>query len=122
MPTIRDSFNTSQDKTMSNPFAKTRPQHQPYAIYRSGHFIFHVCKTYKKPINEVESSFSRWFVWAASPLTCGGMEAGDTYCADIKRDAKLVAAEPKWLEYYGKGKTVPTPQEYIAQHATVEVN
>jgi hypothetical protein len=117
---------------MSNPFAKSRPQHQPYAIYVMGDFIFHVCKTYKHPRNEASTPYSRWFVWASSPYTFGGMEAGDTYCADIKRDAKLVAAEPAWLEHYGYTKTVtahmtfgngiPTPEEYIAQHAKLEVN
>ena len=107
---------------MSNPFAKTRQMHKPYAIYVMGAFIFHVCKTYKHPRNEASTPYSRWFVWASSPYTFGSMEAGDTYCADIKRDAQLVAAEPAWLEHYGKGKTVPTPEEYIAQHATLEIN
>ena len=107
---------------MSNPFAKSRPQHQPYAIYRAGDFIFHVCKTYKKPANEAKNVYARWFVWASSPFTHGSMEGGDTYCAEMRDSARLVAAEPEWLEHYGKGKTVPTPEEYIAEHAKLEVN
>lgn len=107
---------------MSNPFAKTRPQHQPYAIYRAGDFIFHVCKTYKKSINEVESPYSRWFVWASSPYTFGGMEGGDTYRSEIVNSARLVAAEPEWLEHHASGVSMPTPEEYIAQHAKLEVN
>jgi hypothetical protein len=107
---------------MKNPFAKTRPQHQPYAIFRSGPFIFHVCKTYKKPANEVGDIYARWFVWASSPYTFGSMEAGDTYRSEIVNSARLVAAEPEWLEHHAVGVNLPTPEEYIAQHATVEVN
>jgi hypothetical protein len=37
-----------------------------------------------------------------------------------------VAAEPDWLEVYGslsvRSMNMPTPEEYIAQHAIVEVN
>ena len=107
---------------MSNPFAKSRLQHQPYAIYRAGDFIFHVCKTYKKPANEVGDIYARWFVWAASPFTYGSMEPGDTYRSEIVNSARLVAAEPEWLEHHAKGVTMPTPEEYIAAHATIEVN
>jgi hypothetical protein len=31
-----------------NPFAKSRPATQPYAIYRAGDMVWHVCKTYKQ--------------------------------------------------------------------------
>jgi hypothetical protein len=34
---------------MANPFAKSRPVGQPYAIYRAGDMTWHVCKTYKAP-------------------------------------------------------------------------
>jgi hypothetical protein len=30
-----------------NPFGKSRPATQPYAIYRAGDMVWHVCKTYK---------------------------------------------------------------------------
>ena len=104
---------------MRNPFAKSRPQHQPYAIYRSGHFIFHVCKTYKKPANEVGDIYARWFVWASSPFTHGSMEAGDTYRSEIVNSAQLVAAEPEWLEHFACGVAMPTPKEYINENATL---
>jgi hypothetical protein len=32
-----------------NPFGKSRPATQPYAIYRAGDLVWHVCKTYKQP-------------------------------------------------------------------------
>jgi hypothetical protein len=113
---------------MPNPFAKSRPQHQPYAIYRAGDFIFHVCKTYSK---DPMKPYARFFVWASSPFTHGSMEGGDTYADEVLSNARLVAAEPEWLEVYGPhsivAASVPiteklmTPEEYIAQHATVEV-
>lgn len=107
---------------MPNPFGKTRPQHQPYAIYRAGDFIFHVCKTYT---NDPKKLYARFFVWASSPFTYGSMEGGDTYADEVLSSARLVACEPQWLEVYGPRSShsinVPTPEEYIALHATVEV-
>jgi hypothetical protein len=66
--------------------------------------------------------YARWFVWASSPFTYGSMEGGDTYRSEIVNSARLVAAEPEWLEHHAKGVPMPTPEEYIAAHATIEVN
>jgi hypothetical protein len=108
---------------MSNPFAKSRPQHQPYAIYRAGDFIFHICKTYSK---DLKKPYARFFVWASSPFTYGSMEGGDTYADEVLSTALLVAAEPDWLEVHGsisrKANQVLTPEEYIAKHAKLEMN
>ena len=107
---------------MSNPFAKTRPQHQPYAIYRAGDFIWHICKAYSK---NPRKPYARFFVWASSPYTYGRMEGGDTYVEDILNTGRLVAAEPEFLEVFGpyswRGKAM-SPEDYIKQHATLEVN
>ena len=107
---------------MSNPFAKSRPQHQPYAIYRAGDFIYHVCKTYT---NKMEKPYARFFVSASSPFTHGSMEMGDMYAEEVLSNTRLVACEPEWLEVYGprsiRSVSMPTPEEYIAAHATVEV-
>jgi hypothetical protein len=54
-----------------NPFGKSRPATQPYAIYRAGDMVWHVCKTYKQPKNETGDLYARWFVWAKSPMTHG---------------------------------------------------
>ena len=111
---------------MANPFAKTRPVGQPYAIYRAGDFTWHVCKTYKTPANEAKDPHARWFVWAKSPMTGGSFEGGDTYASDVKRYGRLVAADPAWLEAYGivisatdlwralHGDKLPSPAEYLA--------
>jgi len=108
---------------MSNPFAKTRPQHKPYAIYRAGDFIFHVCKTYSK---DPKKAYARFFVWASSPFTHGSMEGGDTYADEVLTTARLVACEPEWLEVYGAhsipAANIVTPEEYIATNATLETN
>jgi hypothetical protein len=47
---------------MANPFAKSRPVNQPYAIYRAGDMIWHVLKTYKQVKNE--DTYARWMVAA----------------------------------------------------------
>ena len=106
---------------MSNPFAKSRPQHQPYAIYRIGDFIWRVCKTYSQ---DPLKPYGRFFVWASSPMTYGLFEGGDAYAAEILNGAHLVACEPEWFAVYGRysvvpfGQTIlPTPQEYIKEHA-----
>jgi len=97
---------------MANPFAKSRPVGQPYAIYRDHHFTWHVCKTYQTPANEAKATYARWFVWAKSPLSGGAFEGGDTYAADVMRYGTLVAADPLWQEAYGT-RLVPTPEEYL---------
>ena len=100
---------------MANPFAKSRPADKPYAIYRAGDMVWHVCKTYKMPKNEAGNMYARWFVWAKSDATFGSFEGGDTYASDVRNYGGLVAAEPAWLEHYASGVTnVPTPEEYLA--------
>jgi hypothetical protein len=99
---------------MPNPFGKTRPVDQPYAIYRAGDMVWHVCKTYKTPASEAKDRFARWFVWAQSPMTYGSFEGGDTYALEVKRYGRLVAAEPAWIEAYAPGRTLPTPAEHLA--------
>lgn len=100
---------------MSNVFAKTRPQDMPYAIYRHGNFMWHVCKTYSKDPNK---PYARFFVWASSPMTCGSFEGGDAYASDILDIGWLVACEPEWTKVYGpysrrKTAKLPTPTEYL---------
>ena len=102
---------------MANPFAKSRPTMRPYAIYRAGDLVWHVCKTYKTPANERKDPYARWFVWAKSPMTYGDFEGGDTYRAEVLRGGWLVAAEPEWIEQQGYGRLTrkyPTPAEYLA--------
>ena len=99
---------------MPNPFGKSRPANNPYAIYRAGDMTWHVCKTYKAPANEAKDQYARWFVWAKSDATFGSFEGGDTYAQDVKRYGTLVAATPLWQEAYGT-RLVPTPEEYLAQ-------
>ena len=102
---------------MSNPFAKSRPQGNPYAIYRKGDFVWYVCKTYSK---DPLKPYGRFFVWASSPMTFGSFEGGDAYAAEVLDSAYLVACEPEWLAEYGRysvipfGQTIlPTPKEYL---------
>jgi hypothetical protein len=102
---------------MANPFAKSRPVNQPYAIYRAGDMIWHVCKTYKTPANERGDMYARWFVWAKSPMTYGSFEGGDTYASEVRNYGLLVAAEPEWREQYAAGVALPTPAEYLWQVA-----
>ena len=100
---------------MPNPFGKTRPATQPYAIYRAGDIVYHVCKTYALAKNE--GNHARWFVWAKSPMTYGEFEGGDTYANEVGRWGKLVAADPEWQAAYDTRK-VPTVQDYLWQTAS----
>jgi hypothetical protein len=96
---------------MANPFAKTRPIENPYAIYEGpAGFEWRVLKTYKLAKNE--DMYSRWMVAAKSDATFGSFEMGDTYAIEVKRYGRLVAADPAWQETYGPD--VPTVAEYLA--------
>ncbi len=100
---------------MANQFAKTRPAAAPYAIYRAGDMVWHVCKTYQSPANEAKNQYARWFVWAKSPYTFGSFEGGDTYRSEVINYGRLVAAEPEWLAAYRPqyDAKLPTPTEYL---------
>ena len=98
-----------------NPFGKSRPVSNPFAIYKMGDWTWHVCKTYKSPEAEAKDVYARWFVWAKSPNTYGEFEGGDTYVKDVTRYATPVAAEPAWLEAQGIHAKMPTPAEYLAR-------
>jgi hypothetical protein len=89
---------------MPNPFAKTRPQEKPYAIYRNNQgWEWRVLKTYKMPKSEAKDPYARWFVAATSPLMHDGQyEMGDTYAAEIKKYGQLVLADDGWMEAYAK--------------------
>jgi hypothetical protein len=110
-------------KTMANPFAKSRPVGQPYAIYRAGDMTWHVCKTYKAPANEAKDQYARWFVWAKSPMTYGDFEGGDTYAAEVKRYGTLVAATPLWQEVrhtaYANARGIPHRVPHLTHDAPV---
>jgi len=84
-----------------NPFSKSRPVSEPYAIYKAGDWTWHICKTYKTAENEAKDAYARWFVWAKSPHTYGSFEGGDTYAKEILSMATLVACTPDWLELQG---------------------
>ncbi len=89
-----------------NPFGKSRPQNQPYAIYKAGDWTWHVCKTYKAPESEAKDTYARWFVWAKSPHTWGEFEGGDTYRRDVVQLGRLVACTPEWLEAHGHNSNI----------------
>ena len=100
---------------MPNPFAKTRPVTQPYAILkgRDG-WEWRVLKTYRTPDNEGKNEYSRWMVAARSPHTYGEFEMGDTYTCEVLRYGRLVAAEPEWQAAYAIAHELPSPAEYLA--------
>jgi len=88
---------------MGNPFGKTRSESEPYAIYgNSQGWIWKVLKTYKKPQNEKNDPYARWFVSATSPLMDDGKyEYGDTYVKDIVTYGSLIDATEDWKKAYG---------------------
>ena len=87
---------------MPNPFKKTRPVEDPYAIYtneRRG-WEWRILATRKMPENE-GSPFAIWYVAAKSPYTHGSWEYGDTYKAEILQNGVLTQATAEWRKYYG---------------------
>lgn len=86
--------------TSKNPFGKTVRHDQAYATYRAGDMEWRVLKTYKKPANEANDPYARWYVAAKSPMTYGHWEMGDAYAAEIKRFGNLVFCTPEWQAAY----------------------
>ena len=87
---------------MANPFAKTRTQDEPYAIYEGGAgFRWLVLKTYKIAKNEAKDPYARWLVAATSDMMHeGSYEMGDTYAKEIRQYGRLVSCTPEWKEAY----------------------
>jgi hypothetical protein len=83
-----------------NPFGKTAPVDQPYAIYRAGPMTWHILKTYKQPSSEAKDPYARWLVAAKSPMTYDSFEYGDTYRSEILRYGQLVTCTDDWKEAY----------------------
>jgi hypothetical protein len=102
---------------MANPFAKTRPIDQPYAVYEAGTMTWRILKTYKLAKNETGDPYARWMVAAKSDATFGSFDMGDTYAQEVRGYGRLVAAEPDWLDAYGSAldhqRGLPTPAEYL---------
>lgn len=103
---------------MPNPFGKSRPIENPYAIYTGPMgFEWRVLKTRKMAKNE--GPYAIWHVAARSEATFGSFEFGDTYKADVVSYGRLVAAYPEWLKVYRPGfdASLPTPAQYLSQLA-----
>jgi len=98
---------------MPNPFGKTRPVDQPYAIYEAPFGIqWRILKTYKMVKNE--GAYARWMVAAYSDATGAGGDMGDTYAIEVKRYGRLVAADPAWQEAYDT-RPVATVAAYLGK-------
>jgi hypothetical protein len=92
---------------MPNPYAKTRPESNPYEIWRScphypicpvdnsnisgGDWEWHVLKKWQIDDNK---PYARWFCIVKSPYTFPGYDMGDTYVSDIKNYATLIKENP----------------------------
>jgi hypothetical protein len=84
---------------MANPFAKTRDQATPYAIYKQGDYEYRVLKTYKMPKTEAKDIYARWFLATKGPHSMG-FELGDGYAKDIRDNSELILADTDWLDHY----------------------
>ena len=84
-----------------NPFGRTRPQDDPYAVYKGPNgFEWRVLKTYKRPDTERADAYARWVVAARSPYTFGGFDMGDEYASNV-RPYVLASCTDEWREHYG---------------------
>lgn len=70
---------------------KTRPQSNPYRIYKAGEWEWRVLKSYQ---NDDTKPNARWFLAVKSPMTYGTYELGDGYVADIVGHGELVKVNP----------------------------
>jgi len=86
---------------MPNPFGKSAPLDNPYAVYRNSQgWEWRILKTYKQPSSEAKDPYARWFVAAKSPMTYGDFEYGDTYKNEVTRYGQLVTSTTEWKDAY----------------------
>lgn len=87
-----------------NPFGKSRPVDNPYAVYKGvgpfGNTECRVLKTYQTYDNERKNPYARWFVAVSSDWTHGSFDMGDSYIREAIHGLKLESAEPEWLAVY----------------------
>jgi len=87
---------------MPNPFKKTQPVEEPYAVYTNDRrgWEWRILSTRKMPANE-GSPFAIWYVAAKSPYTHGSWEYGDTYKSEILQNGILSKSTSEWSKHYG---------------------
>lgn len=69
-----------------NLCGKTRPIYDPYEIWVGGGWTWRVLKKYS---TDDDALYARWFCFVTSPY-CPEGEYGDTYVAEIKRQARRI--------------------------------
>jgi hypothetical protein len=74
-----------------NECGKTRPQNDPYEVWRSydGTWEWHVLKKYQNPERESKNPYAVWFCLVKTPIVPNG-EMGDVYVRDITQHAVKV--------------------------------
>tara|TARA_R110000796_G_scaffold245976_1_gene370509 strand:+ start:679 stop:945 length:267 start_codon:yes stop_codon:yes gene_type:complete len=88
---------------MPNPFKKTQPLDEPYAVYKNDQrgWEWRILATRKMPENEAGSPFAIWYVAAKSPFTYGDWEYADTYKSEVIQNGQLVTSTNEWSKHYG---------------------
>lgn len=79
---------------MKNTQSKTRPDSNPYEIWRSfdGSWTWNVLKKWQADDNK---PYARWFCRVVTPFTGPSGDLGDVYVSEIKSNANLVSVEGK---------------------------
>lgn len=69
---------------MPNPYGKTRPVDNPYAVYtnRDGSWVWKILKVNQTPARAVNNPYATAFCVVTSSFAPGG-DRGDTYLSDI---------------------------------------
>jgi hypothetical protein len=70
---------------------KTRPQDNPYEIWKFGDWEWRVLKKYTK---DESDPYARAFCAVNSPFTFGSPDLGDVYVREYESVARLVAVNP----------------------------
>lgn len=79
---------------MPNPYAKTRPQDDPYESWATPIGIYHVLKKYKSAEGEAKDPYARWFCYCENEYG----ESGDMYAAEVKSMGTLIYRDPSISE------------------------
>lgn len=74
-------------QALKNPYGKSRPLENPYAVYKSrdGSWTWSILKLNQRPDMAVKNQYASAFCKVSSPYTGGHYDLGDTYLNDIGR-------------------------------------
>jgi hypothetical protein len=94
LKTQENAMSANQKQQGKNPCGRQVTVHNAYEVWQTddGQFTTFVLKKYQTPEREAQNPWAKWFV--ATTNLNGGLDYGDSYAAEVKRDAHKLDTNP----------------------------